>query len=384
MEKPDVQALAEKMISAVRGFVAKAKAEVEASFGERIAGLESKIAAIPAGPKGEKGEPGEPIRGKDGVDGAKGERGEPGPGVDPLVVKAMVGAEVALAVAAFPKPADGRDGAPGAKGDTGPAGKDATAEQVKPLVVQEVERVVSALPKPKDGKDGAPGAAGEPGVAGPRGEAGPPGESVKGDPGKDGRDGNDGASIHPDTVALMVAQQVSKAIEALPKTVDGRDGRDAAQLDILPSIDEEKSYRRGTWASHNGGLILAARQTDAVKDGAIVEAGWVVMVEGIAAVVVTQGEDPRALEVAAMLTSGTKAVAGFRMPVMIYREVWREGEYERGDVVTWTGSAWHCQQKTTGKPGESDDWKMIVKKGAAGRDWNDPKAQAPREPVRLR
>jgi hypothetical protein len=296
MEKPDVKALAEQMISAVRGFVAKA----EAALGARIVQLEAKVAAIPAGPKGEKGDAGEAIKGD------KGDQGEPG-----------------------------KDGAPGAPG-----------------------------------KDGAPGSPGE---------QGPSGESIKGEPGLPGKDGQ---SVDP----LALKAMVSEAVEALPKAQNGKDGgpgRDAAELDILPSIDESKSYRRGTWASHNGGLIKAVRQTDAVKDGQIIDAGWVVMVEGIAAVVVTQGDDQRELTVAAMLTSGTKAVCGFTLPVMIYREVWKEGEFQRGDVVTWGGSAWHCQQKTTDKPGTSSAWRMMVKEGRPGKD-AEAKSAGPREPVRLK
>ena len=146
-------------------------------------------------------------------------------------------------------------------------------------------------------------------------------------------------------------------------------------------MDPAKSYRRGTWASYAGGLIRAARTTDPVTDG-LEKAGWLVMVEGISAIVVTQGEDAREIVVATMLTGGTKAVAEFRMPAMIYREVWREGPFERGDVVTWGGSAWHCQEQTTDKPGTSMAWKLMVK---MGRDGKDAKAADPmRSPVKLK
>ena len=149
-------------------------------------------------------------------------------------------------------------------------------------------------------------------------------------------------------------------------------------------MDPAKSYRRGTWASYAGGLIRAARTTDPVTDG-LERAGWLVMVEGISAIVVTQGEDSREIVVATMMTGGTKAVAEFRMPAMIYREVWREGEFERGDVVTWGGSAWHCQSQTTDKPGISPAWKLMVKMGRDGKDGKSGDAAAPvRDPVRLK
>lgn len=359
MEKPDVNALAQRMIEAVRGFVALA----EAALGARLTALEGRLAAIPAGPKGDKGDKGEP------GESIRGEKGEPGKDSDPQIISAAV----ARAAAAIPA---AKDGAPGLKGesikgdrgDRGEPGKDAdpaeiaklvreavaalpkptdgkgvTVEDVTPLIVEEVRKAVLALPKAKDGE-----------------------------------------SVPLERVERMVDDAVAKSVSAVRLPKDGEPGRDAAELDILPSIDEAKSYRRGTWASHNGGLIRAARQTDVVKDGAIIEAGWVVMLEGQACPpVFTQGEDPREITCAAMLTSGAKTVTTFRMPVMIYREVWREGEYVKGDVVTWGGSAWHCQQKTTDKPGTSAAWKLMVKEGARGKD-GDARAAGPREPVRLR
>jgi len=45
--------------------------------------------------------------------------------------------------------------------------------------------------------------------------------------------------------------------------------------------------------------------------------------------------------------------------------------YDTGDVVTAAGSAWYCSRTTTGAPGSSPDWQLMVKRG---RD-----ARAPRE-----
>ena len=204
----------------------------------------------------------------------------------------------------------------------------------------------------------------------PAGAKGEPGASVKGEQGDKGDKGDKGDAaepIHPDTVALMVREAVERAVAALPVAKDGEPGRDAAQLEPLPSIDEAKSYPRGTWASHAGGLLRAARATDPVTDG-LAKAGWVVMVEGVAAVVVSQGDDPRELSVAAMLTSGVKAVTDFRVPLMIYRGVWKDGAYEAGDTITWDGSLWHCEAPTAGKPGESGGWKLVAKRGRDGKD----------------
>ena len=57
-------------------------------------------------------------------------------------------------------------------------------------------------------------------------------------------------------------------------------------------------------------------------------------------------------------------------PVPVYRGVWREGEtYSRGDMVTWAGSTWHCEEKNIAKPGEvAGNWTLAVKAGRPGRD----------------
>ena len=38
--------------------------------------------------------------------------------------------------------------------------------------------------------------------------------------------------------------------------------------------------------------------------------------------------------------------------------------YQPGDLVTWEGSAWHCQQATSSKPGDhAAAWRLMVKRG---------------------
>jgi len=286
---------------------------------------------------------------------------------DPEVISALI----AEAVDALPKPLDGKDGA------SVELKKVVAALQpiVTGLLGEEVHRAVAALPKAQDGRDGKD--------ADPELIQVAVAEAVAALPApRDGKDGRNGESVHQDTVARMIADEVSKAIAALPRAKDGESGRDAAELQVLPSLDEARSYRRGTWASYGGGLVRAERDTDPITEG-VVKAGWVVMVEGLAAVVVSQGDDPRQLTVAAMLTSGAKTVCEFSVPLIIYKGVWREGEYQQGDVATWGGSGWHCQRLTTDKPGTSDAWKLMVKEGARGKDANAP-VKPPREPVRIK
>lgn len=52
----------------------------------------------------------------------------------------------------------------------------------------------------------------------------------------------------------------------------------------------------------------------------------------------------------------------------VYQGVYENGRlYERGLLTTWGGSLWLSQAETKAKPGESPDWRLIVKKGADGK-----------------
>jgi collagen type III alpha len=55
---------------------------------------------------------------------------------------------------------------------------------------------------------------------------------------------------------------------------------------------------------------------------------------------------------------------------MIYRGVYQHGkQYERGDVVTWSGATWHTNVTTATKPDEGHkDWTLMVKRGRDGKD----------------
>jgi hypothetical protein len=59
------------------------------------------------------------------------------------------------------------------------------------------------------------------------------------------------------------------------------------------------------------------------------------------------------------------------LPGLHYDDIYTEGKtYQRGAVVTWAGSAWHCHAATTtAKPGEgATDWRLMVKRGRDGKD----------------
>jgi hypothetical protein len=193
--------------------------------------------------------------------------------------------------------------------------------------ISDVEQKIAAIPAGPKGEKGDPGES----IRGEKGDAGERGESVKGDkgdpgePGKEGRDGVDGKDGSPGPPGESIKGQ-----DGAP----GRDGRDG-----LPGLNGKDGA-----PGANGSDGFSLEDFDMVL-----------------------ADDGRTLSL--KFKRGDLVVErAIRLATMIYREVWREGEYEPGDVVTWGGSAWHCQQKTLDKPGTSSSWKLMVKEGARGKD----------------
>ncbi len=261
---------------------------------------------------------------------------------------------------------------------------------------------IPAGPPGQTGERGEPGQSiqGEPGPPGPPGEKGEPGQSIKGDVGEPGQSikgdpgepGKDGQSIHPDTIKMMIHDEVAEAVRSMPQQLavdgrDGRDGRDAAELTILPAIAAEKHYPRGTWARYGGGLVRAVRETDYIGEGphmGLDGFGWETMVEGIGAIIVLQGDDAREIQVAAQLTSGTTAITRLQIPMVIDKGIWRVGAYAKGDHVSWDGSGWIAQDANEDKPGTSAAWRLSTKRGRDGKDGGAAAEPAARGPVRIK
>lgn len=221
-----------------------------------------------------------------------------------------IAAMVSDAVAEIPAPCDG---------------KSVTPEDVQPMIQELVRNAVSEIPAPKDGKD-----------------------------------------FDPSMLKQLVEQAVSDAVSAMPAAEpgkDGADGRDALTLEVLPFIDEEKSYPRGSYATYNGGLWRAYEKTHGMR-------GWECLVDGVAGIDI-QHYEQRTFTLTVNRTSGTSETKSFDVPVMIYQGVFKSGqEYLPGDTVTWGGSLWHCDDRTQDKPGEagSKGWTLAAKRGRDGRD----------------
>lgn len=187
----------------------------------------------------------------------------------------------------------------------------------------------------------------------------------------------DGKSVSAEDLRSLVEEVVSAS---LPEPVDveklaenvaanipvpepGSDGKDALSIELEPCIDETKSYPRGTYATHNGGLWRSHEKTHGMR-------GWECIVDGVSNVDIKQ-DNHRTFSISLERASGAVEVKSFDIPVTIYRDVFKAGnEYQPGDTVTWGGSLWHCNEATSDKPGEtgSKGWTLAVKKGRDLRD----------------
>lgn len=244
---------------------------------------------------------------------------------------------------------------PGPPGRDGVDGKGVTIDEVMPplndYIARSIDDQMAKIPIPQNGERGEPGA---PGQKGDKGEPGDPGAAgAAGIPGERGERGETGERGEPG--------QPGESIEgpAGADGRDGRDGRDALDLEIAPAIDLARSYPRDSYATHAGGLWRAFQKTRGLR-------GWECLVDGIDAIRVELGDGRRIL-VRIQKSSGEALEQTLDLPVMLYRGVWRAGEYAPGDVVTFAGSLWHCNRKTGDKPGQSDAYTLCVKSGRPGR-----------------
>jgi hypothetical protein len=57
------------------------------------------------------------------------------------------------------------------------------------------------------------------------------------------------------------------------------------------------------------------------------------------------------------------------IPRLKYTGVWNvHNQYNEADLATHDGSVFYCKKSTRDKPGTSDNWKLMVKRGADGKD----------------
>jgi collagen type II alpha len=389
-------------------------------------GIEGKAGPVgPAGAKGDKGDPGE--KGALGPSGEKGERGEGGlrgekgdPGVPGATgergergEKGLDGAQGLIGERGErgergEKGIDGTPGLigerglPGDRGEKGADGTSVTLEQVMPLIeapvskwMLECERratdtlsqAIGRIPLPKDGKDGrdgtdgargSDGAKGDPGVGidrlvvdqksvefvltdgtsavvempvGPQGEKG-----IDGAPGLRGEKGDAPSMADIEAVVMkFLPDMLHKAIEsamqkAMPDVVSKAAALVPPGRDGLPGAPGRPGVRGEDGIDGKDGLHG--------MNGVSIDGLRVEHVGG------------RKQKLIASKSDGSEQEVPFVMEGMLLDcGIHKTGDaYQLGDVVTRGGSYWVAKVATRGTPGESPDWRLVVKRGRDGKD----------------
>jgi hypothetical protein len=178
-----------------------------------------------------------------------------------------------------------------------------------------------------------------------------------------------GKSVTVEDVSPMIAELVAKAVEAAPPAKDGV-GLAGALIDRTGEL--VVTLTNGD-AKHLGPVVGKDVDQSAVERS---------IADAVAAIPKpSDGRDGFGFDDLEFEHDGERGFTlkfvrgdqvksfGFRVPVTIYRDVWREGAYEKGDAVTWGGSLWIAQKDTDAKPDSGDGWRLAVKRG---RDAKDP------------
>lgn len=181
----------------------------------------------------------------------------------------------------------------------------------------------------------------------------------------------DGKSVGVEDVAPLIAAEMAKAVAQIPVPkdgVDGNDGRDGSNgkdgrgvKDLLIDRDGHLVATMDDGEMKNLGPVIG-------KDGAHGKDGHDGF--GFEDMDVAVLDDDRTIELSFRRGDEVKAFT-LKWPTVIDRGIWKEGHpYSRGDSVTWGGSSWIAQQdEPPGKPDTKDSgWRLAVKKGRDGKD----------------
>jgi hypothetical protein len=180
--------------------------------------------------------------------------------------------------------------------------------------------------------------------------------------GVDGKDGQDGKSVSVDDVLAGVRGLVAEAVDALPVprgvvgAVIDRDG------DLCLVLSDGESKKLGKVVGNDG---LPGKDG---KDGRPGENG-------------KDGKDGIGFKDMSVTFDGERDFAfkfvledrveelKMTIPFVLYRGVWRPGNYKQGDQVTRDGSQFVAMRDTDGQPGTAESgWQLSTKRGRDGKD----------------
>ncbi|MBD8902772.1 hypothetical protein MBTS_11050 [Methylobacterium bullatum] len=312
----------------------------------------------------------EPLHGKDGspgVDGRDGMAGANGIGIHKAIVSEdgillLTFTDGSVVEAGLVRGADGRDGINGKDGSDGRDGADGANGKDA-----DPERIILAV-----AEEVAKAISALPvprdGADGRDGTDGTPGER-----------GQDGKDADPEEIAATVASEVSKAVAALPVPQNGKDGRDG--IDGKDGVGLASAL-----IGRNGELIVTLTNGDTKdlglvigKDGASGRDGsdgkdGAPGADGLGFDDMTETVEDDGRTIVRRYQSGDE-VKEFRhtLAVPIDRGVYKDGQaYKAGDGVTLGGSWWLARKDTQARPdGGGEDWRLAVKRGRDGKDGKD-------------
>lgn len=189
-----------------------------------------------------------------------------------------------------------------------------------------------------------------------------------------------------------VAEMVAKAVAAIPVPENGKDADPAELQAVKEAVAELRGWKdavRIPEAIHgkDGRSIVSARIND---DGEMVLKYSDGDTQNLGRIKGQDGKDAFEIEALAVEYDGERSFsigwpdgrkAVFELPVPIYRGVWKEGAYKRGDTVTWGGSQFTAVRDTDAKPEMDGSWQLSVKRGRDGREV--VKAAPKSDPVKL-
>lgn len=275
-----------------------------------------------------------------------------GKDADPELIRQMV----QEAVDAQPKPADGKDAVVdydhlqaviNARVDAIPTPKDGTSvtlQDVEPLIARAAEEISARITPPKDGKDA-------------------------------------------DMEAVFA--RLEKLVEALPKAIDGKDGVGLA----------------GAMLDADGNLVVTNTKGDVIRVGMVKgqDVDREATKQFILDLFAKQPAPKDGLGFEDMeeelLDDGRTIVRRYRrgdevkefrhtFSVVIDRGIWKsDREYQVGDGVSWNGCFWIAQAVPAGKPQVDKNWRLAVKAGRDGKDYEGgekPVDDAPHTPIRFK
>lgn len=165
------------------------------------------------------------------------------------------------------------------------------------------------------------------------------------------------SEIRPEAEEI-IAEAVSRAVEALPKPKDGEPGADG--IGMAGALIDRAGHlriRMTNGTDHDLGEVVG-RDGKRGKDGL-----------GFDDMDVQVLDDDRTIELAFRRGDEEKAFT-LKWPTIIDRGVYKAGEsYDAGDAVTWGGSLWIAQRATDAKPDTPESgFRLAVKKGRDGKD----------------